>query len=773
MTVGTGSWMIRLGLIAVLAILALLPAPAKSWAGKYSVVQCGWGVGMDADWSENASQRYNHSALCVPAGSDVWGGVEIRTYTRPAAGSAAAATTGRWRWTAPAHTRITNVRGTWWHQLHNQFQHRLGGMLPNGTFNASHSSATSRGMQAFAAGFAPAVNTFESRLICARISPNRCNTSPSSAAMVRALTITLEEGAAPLVGLAGPVIAGGWLRGGHNLTYAASDLGSGMRSVETLVDGTRVGYSEFPCHLVQIGGVLHGRRLLPCPLQVSGVHAIDTTALSDGAHTLWTCVTDFAGNRGCTTVNHIRVDNTAPAPPTDLEVVGGDGWRRSGSFDLRWKNPPQGGGSPIVGATYRVFGPGGYDSGDKHVAKAGIAALRAPELKLAGEYRFEVRLHDQAGHSAHLNLARTALRLDNVAPEVAFRGFSDVGMPERIRARVADSHSGPAGGTIMYRREGEKDWTELPTVLEATGRPGEADLVARFPSDTLEPDRYEFRVVGRDAAGNTAESSRRLDGKGKMTATGPLKAQTRLAARLEAAGRSGDYLTVPFNARPVVTGQLAEASGAPLAGRDLRVVVVPEDGARLVPTRHAVTTGQAGEFTFPLDPSTSRRVEIRFAGDDRLGASRAPDLGLRVAASTSLRAPRRRVVAGQVLNLNGQVEVRDALVPTQGKLVAIQYWERRARQWRPVVFVRSDTAGKFSARYRFRYISRPSTVKLRAISLAESLWPYSAGASGAVNIRVLTRKQARALRRAARRKALREAARKRAARNRSAVQRAR
>lgn len=772
MTVGTGSWTIRIGLIAVLVLLALVPNPAESRAGKYSVVQCGWGVGKDADWAENATERYNHSALCVPPGSDIWGGVEIRTYTRPAAGSAAAATTGRWRWTAPQNTLITNVRGTWWHQLFNQFQHRLGGMLPDGKFSLSHSSASSRGMEAFAAGFSPGVRTFESRLICARAESKRCDTSPSSSAMVRALTITLAESLPPAVGLSGRAVAGDWLSGGVNLNYAASDQGSGMRIVETLIDGARLGYTEHACELAQVGGVLHGRKMLPCPLHIQGTQTINTAALSDGHHMLSTCVTDFAGNRGCTPAAWIHVDNTPPAAPSNLKPIGGEGWRRSGLFEIAWENPDQGAASPITAATYRVFGPGGYDSGDLHVTGPAIARLRGPELKVAGEYRVDVRLHDQAGHSHHGHVGRTTVRFDDLPPEVGFRGFNEVGMPERIRARIADAHSGPAAGTIMYRRAGEAGWVELPTTLEAIEQPGVADLVARFPSDSLEPDRYEFRALGRDAAGNSAESSRMLDGSGPMTATGPLKTQTRLDSRLESSGGLGTHVTAPFDSRPLVTGRLTAASGAPLAGRRLRISIVPEDGARLVPARHSVTTGEAGEFHFQLERSTSRRIEVRFAGDDRLAASRAPDLDLDVAAALSLRIPRKRVVTGQVVNLRGQVETRDAVIPGRGKLVAIQYWERRARRWRPVVFARTDAAGAFRARYRFRYISRGATVKLRAVALAEPLWPYAPGVSAATSVRVLSKRRARALRRAARSRA-RKARAKATARDRKARARAR
>lgn len=738
----TGSRLARLGLFAVLALLALVADPPKGEAAKYSVVQCGWGVGKDADWSENASERYNHSALCVPSGSDVWAGVEIRTYTRPGAGSAADSTLGRWRWKAPANTGITNVRGTWWHELRNSFQHRLGGMLPNGSFHLTHASAASRGMEAFAAGFSPAATTFESRLICARPAPKRCETNPSSAAMVRALTITLEDNVAPSLTTSGSALAGGWLRGAVQVGYSASDLGGGLRWGEVLVDGSRVGYGEHACNLVKVGGDWHGREMRPCALQGSAAHSIQTASLSDGSHSVQACVSDIAGNRSCSAARAIQVDNNPPSAPGHLKVAGGEGWRRSRNFEVNWTNPGQGSASPIAGASYRVSGPGGFDSGERYVAAAGITSLKGPELEMPGEYRMAVWLRDGVGHSSASNFATATVRFDDAPPQVAFRGFSEADVPERIRARVRDAHSGPAGGVIGYRLAGKGPWVDLPTRLEPGEVAGEADLVASFPSEQLEPGGYEFRAVATDGAGNRAETMQRLDG-GRMLASGPLKAPTKLVAQLEVNGRAGAYVTAPFLSDPMVTGRLTDAAGAPLAGRELRALVAPIEGASVAPARQTVVTSVNGEFSLPLDRSTSRVVEVRFPGDAKLAAARAPDLSLRVVGTVTFRLVRKRIVTGRVLRLHGSVNARDAHIPAGGKLVAVQYFERKAKAWRPVAFTRSDSRGWFRARYRFRYITRPTTIRMRVVSLPEASWPYAPAASRPANVRVLPKKAAR------------------------------
>jgi len=53
-----------------------------------------------------------------------------------------------------------------------------------------------------------------------------------------------------------------------------------------------------------------------------------------------------------------------------------------------------------------------------------------------------------------------------------------------------------------------------------------------------------------------------------------------------------------------------------------------------------------------------------------------------------------------------------------------------------VLVTRSDHAGRFRARYRFRYVSGLATIRLRATALAEERWPYAPGSSRPVTVDV-------------------------------------
>jgi len=77
-------------------------------------------------------------------------------------------------------------------------------------------------------------------------------------------------------------------------------------------------------------------------------------------------------------------------------------------------------------------------------------------------------------------------------------------------------------------------------------------------------------------------------------------------------------------------------------------------------------------------------------------------LALRVRSGLSLHAAPRQLHTGEAVRLGGRVRILGAPLPRRGKLISIQYFESAARRWRPVLVTRSDHAGRFQVRYRFR-----------------------------------------------------------------------
>ncbi|HWA53891.1 MAG TPA: hypothetical protein VG816_06940 [Solirubrobacterales bacterium] len=734
-----------------LALALLLLAAKEATAGKYSVAQCGWHVGADADWADSTGgAKFRSDAYCAtPPGADPFDGAHLKSFTRDGQETVSGTRYARWRWGAPEGTGITRVSGTWWHTLHDGLEQRLGVDNLSGGFDVFATAAsTDVTPHDFVVGFSTPMPGLEDRLLCARAESKWCGLNPGSWSAIRALTITIEDDFPPSSSIGGEMLAGGWLRGERKLEYAVHDGGAGVKTTEALIDGHSVYTHNHPCNTVSVSGELRATTMRPCPIDRVGYYPISTLGFSDGAHSVSNCTTDFASNVQCLPARTILIDNNPPAHPRDLTLPGGDGWRRSNDFDPAWVNPDQGPASPIAGASWRITGPGGYDSGAKFVAGRGLSSLQNLFVPRAGAYTLSVWLRDEAGNESASSAASLPLRFDDVPPGVAFEPTAaGDALPAQVTAQITDAHSGPAGCEIHYRRLDGQQWTELPAKFQRGEAADAGELVARLPSD-LAPGTYVFRADAVDAAGNTATTTRRADGTEmsvRKLAGEPVlglrraeavRGKARVFARLRWQRRSGTELTVPFGAVALLSGRLLDADGAGLGGRPLRVVSRPSRGALGRARAEQLETGPHGGFELRLPAGTSRRISVSFPGDDGLDRAERSPLKLRVRSGVALSASPAQVQTGASVSFSGRVRSAGAPLPRRGKLIAIQYYESAAKRWRPVIVVRSDHAGRFHARYRFRYISGSARIRIRAVALPEERWPYAPGASRPLVVRV-------------------------------------
>jgi hypothetical protein len=437
------------GLGLGLAVALVTAAPAR--AAKYTVAQCGWRAGADAAWSDSTNGRaFRPQRLCLPGGRDPFEGALLASLVRAGAGSVGGSELARWRWKAPPGTGIVNVRGFWWGALHDSFQHRLGTGDGSGRFLSFATTGVGSAVPApFAAGFPQPRSSFESRLLCAASSQG-CDAHPGSFAAVRALTITLGDDSAPNATLGGAMLAGTWVRGLQQLSYSAADNGSGLRLSESEIDGARVAVTEHRCAARRIGGSWRATRMQPCELRQSGTQVIATAALSDGPHSLRHCSEDFAGNVACGGAHEVLLDNTPPAAPRRPTAVSARASRSGRRFEVRWANPAQAPGSPIVAAGYRLRGPRGFDSGPRYARGEGVSSLEV-RLPSRGTYRLRVWLRDAAGNELPRNAAQLELRQRTPA-RVSLRVSPQsvrVGEPITLRGRVRPGEDIPPRGKLL------------------------------------------------------------------------------------------------------------------------------------------------------------------------------------------------------------------------------------------------------------------------------------------------------------------------------------
>ncbi len=183
-------------------------------AGKYSVAQCGWYVGIDAGWADTTGgAKFRPDAFCAVApGADPFAGVHMKSFTA-AAGTVSGTRFARWRWDAPPGTGITRITGTWWHALHDGIEQRIGVDVSRRLRAVRRRQRHRRHPRSFVAGFSPPAPAIEDRLLCARAETKWCSLEPGSWSAVRALTITIEDDGAPGAAIGGDLTAGGWRRG--------------------------------------------------------------------------------------------------------------------------------------------------------------------------------------------------------------------------------------------------------------------------------------------------------------------------------------------------------------------------------------------------------------------------------------------------------------------------------------------------------------------------------------------------------------------------------
>jgi hypothetical protein len=757
-----------------LVVCACLLLAGEARGARYAVIQCAAGAGVDADWWDSTGgAKFRPDAYC-----DGGAGDHAKSFTRDGAATVSGEAFARWRWLAPSGTYLTKVSGDWWHALHDGMEQRIGSINWAGGFEPKlAANGTDTTQRYWELNFPVPVAGIEDRLLCARGAAQWCSLDEPSWSGDKELRIELEDEGAPAAGMGGELTAGGWHRGVQNLAISGSDVGSGVRYGETLIDGARAALTEYPCAAIWLGGALVGTRMGPCYPLVSQNESIATTEYSDGVHSLVHCAFDFAGAAGCTAAQPLPIDNYPPAHPRPVTIAGGEGWHRVDGFDLSWTNPDQGAASPIFGAYWRITGANGYDTGVQFAGGQGITSLSGLTVPSAGAWNLHLWLRDEAGNESAATGIDLPLRFDDQPPAVAFPSGDPQG--GQVTANVSDALAGPAAGGISYRRAEAQNWTDLPTKLHGEDG-GKATLSAPLPD--LGVGTWVFRAEGIDAASNSATSSLHADGtqmsikvtpaeaaaaksggKGDVGKDGDRKdgggqgsgckdggggdgcgpsgpagrhAKTRLFVRLRGGHGQGGVLTVPFGAPAQLSGRLTSAAGAGLADRSVKVVARPSHGALVPRTVEHLQTGKRGGFVSRLAPGTSRRIDVSFAGNDTLAAASHRSLDLRVRTGVSLEAAPATLLTGQAVHLSGRVSSRAAPIPRRGKLVAIQYLEADSGRWRPVLVTRTDHDGRFHARYRFRYVSGAARIRLRATALAEERWPYAPGSSAPVGIEV-------------------------------------
>jgi hypothetical protein len=183
----------------------------------------------------------------------------------------------------------------------------------------------------------------------------------------------------------------------------------------------------------------------------------------------------------------------------------------------------------------------------------------------------------------------------------------------------------------------------------------------------------------------------------------------------------------------VIRGELTDDRGAAITDAQVEYgALATRPGARREDLG-SLRTGRGGEFVLTVPTKLGSR-QLRFAYRPRLGGPVAvtTDARLDVLAPVSLKAGPKRVRNKHRVTFSGKLAAGP--IPRKGKLVNLQVVVDG--RWHTFATVRSSKSGKFRYGYRFKRTYGRMTYRFRALSRYEAAYPFVAGHSKTIRVRV-------------------------------------
>jgi hypothetical protein len=342
----------------------------------------------------------------------------------------------------------------------------------------------------------------------------------AAALYLYAADLTLEQAEGPHASnVGGELASAATLRGTSDVTFDATDPGSGVYEALFSIDGQVVQRTVLNANggrCRDVGQTTDGTAAFlyvqPCLASLSADASLDTTKVADGTHHLLVSVIDAAGNAAPVLDRTVSIQN--PPPPGAPGPPNGANASAQAALSVQWKGTRKAqlissygrghfvtgrltapGGTPITGATVELQATPAY---------AGARAIAMPSLRTDADGRFSARLpgalssrtlrfayRDHVGDASPI--ATRTLRLSvhagialSVSPHTA-----SVGSTIAFRGRL---RGGPVPATgkqlVLEARSPGSPWIEFKVVrTNARGR-FHASYRFRFPG----PAHYAFRA---------------------------------------------------------------------------------------------------------------------------------------------------------------------------------------------------------------------------------------------------------------------------------------
>ncbi|MEI7889155.1 MAG: hypothetical protein WCI34_02485, partial [Actinomycetes bacterium] len=260
--------------------------------------------------------------------------------------------------------------------------------------------------------------------------------------------VRVSDPSPPVLGVSGLGWGQNWVQPGTKLSLAARDA-SGISDLRVLRDGQLLEDAPQSCDWT---------RARPCADQTAEF-SLPVAKGVEGLRRVSAIARDAAGNQSILEKT-VGVDGTAPelaSPPT---VEGGDGWRSTSTFRVKWGIPSESGVAPVASSRIAVC----LANDPNHEC---LAALDVPyagagqgetvvTLPHRGDWVADVSLTDEAGNSSPLGQSSAHLRFDDEVPS-APSVSAPAGWITRERAdlvqldlRATSGESGPIAGIARW-----------------------------------------------------------------------------------------------------------------------------------------------------------------------------------------------------------------------------------------------------------------------------------------------------------------------------------
>lgn len=554
---------------------------------------------------------------------------------------------------------------------------------------------------------------------------------------VKNIALTVRDPYSPtLSDVGGPLSSPNTTARYRSLSYNAADRGGGIYRRRLVINGT----AGAPTVIDANGGDCKqpAAKRVPCKLTLSENFTYDTAALPDGSHTVALLVSDITdANTATSPTWTIAVDNQPPtldAPQitgaearvgTPLACAAKNVVGQSPSLAYQWlrANPDGSDETPVPDATTPGYTPTETDAGKKLLCRVTATDGGGSTTKTSTL---------TSGPFASGQTVKTYCAGKTTGPTDPCGDYDADGQPNH--ADPDDDNDG-----IADDRD-PRPFAVEPTASAPATTNGSNDSGSSAPAEpstnsttTYSTSTQTVVVVGSGDGMPVLSHQEGIHGPAN-NGTGA----TNKASVLITGSRSR---SVAWGRRIATTGRLVNVNGQPITG-----AVVTIQQRAILPLRRgyapnsvlqtvgSVKTDANGRFRWLIPAGASREIlytyKANLANTTVQGLSR---LRLAVRSKVTLRIDRRTLHNGDTMRLRGTVVSRP--LPAAGVVVNLQA-HVRGRGWVVFASPRTDSKGRFTARYRFRNTTTTTRYRIRAVTRMDSGAPFLAATSRHARIAV-------------------------------------